>query len=70
LYFHVAHLIGQSQRKACVHQPHQESTMPRTVVFTRPTLLPSIFREPSSFTAKNSGRITLNAIDVDKDRHA
>jgi len=43
--------------------------MPRTVVFTRPTLLPSIFREPSSFTAKNSGRITLNAIGVDKDRH-
>lgn len=44
--------------------------MPRTVVFARPTLLPSIFREPGSFTAKNSGRITLYAIGVDKDRHA
>lgn len=44
--------------------------MPRTVVFTRPTLLPSIFREPASFTAKNSGRISLYAIGVDQDRHA
>ncbi len=44
--------------------------MPRTVVFTRPTLLPSIFREPDSFTAKNSGRISLYAIGVDQDRHA
>ena len=44
--------------------------MPRTVIFTRPTLLPSIFREPASFTAKNSGRISLYAIGVDQDRHA
>lgn len=44
--------------------------MPRTVVFTRATLLPSIFRKPSSFTAENSGRITLYAIGVDENRHA
>lgn len=44
--------------------------MPLTVVFNRPTLLPSIFRDPSSFTDKNSGRIMLYAIGVDKDRHA
>lgn len=44
--------------------------MPLTVVFNRPTLLPSIFRDPSSFTDKNSGRIMLYAIGVDKERHA
>ncbi len=44
--------------------------MPLTVVFTRPMLLPSVFREPDQFTAKNSGRISLYAIGVDKDRHA
>ena len=44
--------------------------MPRSVVFSRPTLLPSIFRDPASFTAKNSGRISLYAIGVEQDRHA
>ncbi|MBK4737883.1 hypothetical protein [Noviherbaspirillum pedocola] len=42
--------------------------MPLTVVFKDPIVLPSVFRLPASFTAKNSGRISIYAIGRDKER--